>query len=95
LETDQFSREVTFDIIYYIYPPKGTGLKSVRKSNWLSPIVDGEDCLKLKGNKYIEKTSFEKVWNLMMPEPKPNHNSPVSREQTNINMDEETKQFAN
>lgn len=38
-----------FDIIYYIYPPKATKLKSTRKSTWTNPIVGGEDALRLKG----------------------------------------------
>lgn len=54
-----------FDIIYYIYPPKATKLKSTRKSTWMNPIVDGEDALRLKGFKMVETTSFERTWKLL------------------------------
>jgi hypothetical protein len=42
-------KEALFDIIYYIYPPVGSKLKSTRKSAWLNPVVGDEDALKLKG----------------------------------------------
>lgn len=43
------SKRAMFDIIYYIYPPKATKLKSTRKSTWINPIVGGEDALRLRG----------------------------------------------
>lgn len=54
-----------FDIIYYIYPPPATKLKSTRKSTWINPVVDGEDALRLKGFKLIESTVLEKSWKMV------------------------------
>ena len=41
------------DIIYYIYPPVASKVKSTRISTWLNPVVDGEDAMKLKGEVYF------------------------------------------
>jgi hypothetical protein len=43
------------DIIYYIYPPVASKVKSTRISTWLNPVVDGEDAMKLKGEVYFNK----------------------------------------
>ena len=43
-----FKQEV-LEITFQIYPLKGTGLQSNRKSTWLNPIVDGEEAVKLSG----------------------------------------------
>ncbi|CAF0712380.1 unnamed protein product [Brachionus calyciflorus] len=59
------SKRAMFDIIYYIYPPLATKLKSTRKSTWMNPIVDGEDALRLKGFKIVEPTVMEKSWKLV------------------------------
>jgi hypothetical protein len=40
---------MVFDVVYYIYPPLGTGLQSTRKSTWVRPIIDGEDENAIKG----------------------------------------------
>ena len=44
-----FPRNIVFDIIYYIYPPQATKLKTTRKSTWLNPTVGQEDALRLRG----------------------------------------------
>ena len=36
-------------MIYFIYPPLGTKLKSTRKSTWQNPRVGDEDALRLRG----------------------------------------------
>lgn len=42
-------KNIMLDIIYYIYPPIATKLKSTRRSTWLNPVVGQEDALRLKG----------------------------------------------
>ncbi len=63
--TSALPKVVALDIIYYIYPPVATKLKSTRKSTWFSPVVGGEDALRLKGSKLIEPATFEKSWKLI------------------------------
>ena len=58
-------KDAMLDLIYYIYPPKGSRLKSTRKSTWLNPVVNGEDALRLRGSKLLEVTSFEKPWKMV------------------------------
>lgn len=52
-------------MIYYIYPPAGTKLKSTRKSTWQNPRVGEEDALRLRGFKFIEQPNFENSWQLV------------------------------
>jgi hypothetical protein len=58
-------KDAMFDMVYYIYPPVGSKLKSTRKSAWLNPVVGGEDALKLRGSKLLETPTFDRVWKLM------------------------------
>ncbi|RNA14250.1 Structure-specific endonuclease subunit SLX4 [Brachionus plicatilis] len=74
------SKRAMFDIIYYIYPPKATKLKSTRKSTWTNPIVDGEDALRLRGFKLIEPTVLEKSWKLV------SENSVLERMNSNVSL---------
>lgn len=37
-------------MIYYIYPPKATGLGTSRKSTWIRPIIDDEDESAIQGS---------------------------------------------
>lgn len=53
------------DIIYYIYPPLATKLKSTRKSTWTNPRVGDDDALRLRGFKFIEQPNFENTWQLV------------------------------
>jgi hypothetical protein len=48
-KNDSLTKEMVFDVVYYIYPPLGTGLQSTRKSTWVRPIIDGEDENAIKG----------------------------------------------
>ena len=48
-KADSLTREMVFDIVYYIYPPLGTGLPSSRQSTWVRPIIDGEDETAIQG----------------------------------------------
>ena len=47
------------DIIYFIYPPVATKVKSTRMSTWLNPMVDGEDAMKLKGEFFFRKYNYQ------------------------------------
>lgn len=63
--TNNYPKNIAFDIIYYIYPPLVTKLKSTRKSTWLNPIVGQEDALRLRGYKFIEEANYENSWQLV------------------------------
>lgn len=63
--TNTFPKHIAFDIIYYIYPPAATKLKSTRKSTWLNPVVGQEDALRLRGFKFVEETNYENSWQLV------------------------------
>jgi len=48
-KNDSLTKEIVFDVVYYIYPPIGTGLQTSRKSTWVRPIIDGEDQTAIQG----------------------------------------------
>jgi hypothetical protein len=48
-KNDSLTKEMAFDVVYYIYPPVATGLEISRKSTWVRPIIDGEDETAIQG----------------------------------------------
>jgi hypothetical protein len=48
-KNDPLTKDIVFDVIYYIYPPIATGLDTSRKSTWVRPIIDGEDETAIRG----------------------------------------------
>ena len=54
-----FDKNTVMDIIYFIYPPVATKVKSTRMSTWLNPMVDGEDAMKLKGEFFFRKYNYQ------------------------------------
>lgn len=57
-KNDSLTKEMVFDVIYYIYPPKATGLETSRKSTWIRPIIDGEDETAIQGLNIIFKRNL-------------------------------------
>ncbi|CAF3807600.1 unnamed protein product [Adineta steineri] len=53
-KNDSLTKDMVFDVVYNIYPPLGTGLKTSRKSTWVRPIIDGEDETDIQGTPFLE-----------------------------------------
>ena len=56
---------MVFDIVYYIYPPSGTGLPSSRQSTWIHPIIDGEDETAIQGTPFLESIDINLVYKFL------------------------------
>ncbi|KAI0211917.1 hypothetical protein LSAT2_003224 [Lamellibrachia satsuma] len=65
LDRGLYKNEV-MEVMFQLYPPRGTGLSNVRRSTWMSPLVDGEEALKLLGHPDVEPTDFETCWRMMV-----------------------------
>lgn len=42
-----FSKADAMEILWTVYPPKGTGLAEAKKSRWIRPIVEGDEAWSL------------------------------------------------
>ncbi|CAF3281523.1 unnamed protein product [Rotaria socialis] len=64
-KNDSFTKEIIFDVIYYIYPPKATGLETSRKSTWIRPIIDDEDETAIQGTRFLEPIDMNIVYKFL------------------------------
>ena len=42
-------KQDVLEILFQLYPPEGSRITSKRRSTWLTPIIDGEEALKIMG----------------------------------------------
>ena len=42
-------KQDAMNLLFYIYVPQATGLKHVRQSTWMNPLIDGVEAKKLLG----------------------------------------------
>ncbi|CAF1125311.1 unnamed protein product [Rotaria sp. Silwood1] len=64
-KNDSLTKEIIFDVVYYIYPPKATGLQTSRKSTWVRPIIDGEDETAIQGTPFLEPIDMNIVYKFL------------------------------
>ena len=43
------TKNQALELVFQIYPPNAAGKADVRKSTWMSPIIDGEEAIKMLG----------------------------------------------
>ncbi|CAF1265184.1 unnamed protein product [Rotaria sordida] len=64
-KNDSLTKEILFDVVYYIYPPKATGLETSRKSTWIRPIIDGEDETAIQGTPFLEPIDMSLIYKFL------------------------------
>ncbi|XP_036367700.1 uncharacterized protein LOC115222736 isoform X1 [Octopus sinensis] len=61
-----FSKVDIMEILWTIYPPKGTGLSEMKKSRWIRPIVEGDEAWSLLSEDIMKKTDLKACLRLVV-----------------------------
>ncbi|XP_014785362.1 uncharacterized protein LOC106880068 [Octopus bimaculoides] len=61
-----FSKVDIMEVLWTIYPPKGTGLTEMKKSRWIRPIIEGDEAWSLLSEDIMKKTDLKACLRLVV-----------------------------